>query len=188
MAMARIQYASLESDDPAVADFLQRLQATRGKPSHIFLALAQAPALGEGVLAMATALRTSRLLSRRLRELAVLAVAIETRCAYELLHHWKTALDLGLTQGELEALPEHATSTCFTEQDRSVVRFALELTRHGKVSDAAWEAVEHLGEHARLELVLTVAWYNAVARMAHALDLDVEPWFDAPQVPALAFE
>ena len=188
MAMARIQYASMESGDPSVAGFLQRLQATRGKPSHIFLALGQAPALGAGVLAMATALRTSSLLSRRLRELAVVTVGIETRCDYELLHHWKTALDLGLTQDELEALPRFETSSKFTELERSIVRFALELTRQGKVSDATWDAAAHLGEQARLELVLTVAWYNAVARMAHALDLDVEPWFDAPKVPALAFE
>lgn len=188
MAMARIQYASLASDDPPVAAFLQRLQAIRGKPSHIFLALAQAPALGEGVLAMATALRTSSLLSRRLRELAVVTVGIEMRCAYELLHHWKTALDLGLTQDELAALPRFETSSRFSDQERSIVRFALELTRHGTVSDGTWDAAAHLGEPARLELALTVAWYNAVGRMAHALELDVEPWFDAPHVPALAFE
>lgn len=185
--MARIPYVTTENATPEQSAHLEKLQSVRGRASNIFLALANEPALSEGVLAMATSLRKSTLLSRRLRELAVVAVGIETGSDYELLHHWKIALDLGITQSELEAVAAYRNAACFTALERDVIGFALDLTRAGTVSQVGWDAVEPLGASARMELLLTVAWYNCVARMARGLDLDIEPWFDPPVVPDLAF-
>lgn len=187
-AMARIPYVVPETANLEQKEHLKQLEAVRGGPvSNIFLALANVPSLAEGVLAMATSLRKSTLLSRRLRELAVITVGIETKCAYELIHHWKIALKLGVTQAELEAVTSFDTSELFSTQDRAVIRYALESTRAGSVSNATWDALDSLGSDARLELVLTVSWYNCVARMAHSLQLDMEEWFAAPQVPDMAF-
>ena len=79
------------------------------------------------------------------------------------------------------------TSELFSTEDRSVIRYALESTRAGSVSDSTWGALDSLGSDARLELVLTVAWYNCVARIAEPLRLDMEEWFTAPPVPEMAF-
>jgi len=169
-------------------EHLRKLEAARGTPvSNIFLALANVPALGDGVLALATSLRKSPLLSRRLRELAVLTVGIETQCHYELAHHWATALKLGIKQAELEQIPAFASSALFSDEDRAVIRYALEATRSVAVSQPTWDALEPLGHDARLELVLTVAWYNCVSRIAQPLQLEMEDWFESPRIPELSF-
>jgi hypothetical protein len=54
---------------------------------------------------------------------------------------------------------------------------AKEVTVAGKVADSTWEAVSFLGERERLELLLTIAWYNCVVRMILPLQIEMEPWF-----------
>jgi hypothetical protein len=77
--MARVPYVDPKRATGPQLDLCQELIKTRGEPlEHIFLALANAPALAEGVLAMATSLRRSTILPRRLRELAVVTVGIES--------------------------------------------------------------------------------------------------------------
>jgi alkylhydroperoxidase family enzyme len=45
------------------------------------------------------------------------------------------------------------------------------------VPDAIWEKLGFLGDRQRLELLLTVAWYNCVARIVLPLHIELEPWF-----------
>ena len=47
----------------------------------------------------------------------------------------------------------------------------------GKVANSTWEAVSFLGDRGRLELVLTIAWYNCVVRVILPLQIEKEPWF-----------
>jgi hypothetical protein len=51
------------------------------------------------------------------------------------------------------------------------------VTVGGRASDATWEALDFLGERRRLELILTIAWYNCVVRIILPLQVDIEPWF-----------
>lgn len=187
--MARIPFISARGATPEQQEHLRTLEAVRAGPvSNIFLAIGNAPALGDGVLAMATALRRSSLLSRRLRELAIVAVGVETGCFYELAHHWAAALKLGIGQAELEEITRYEGSSLFSTEDRAVIRYAVEATRHVSVSESTWEALAPLGPDARLELVLTVAWYNCVSRIAEPLQVDIEEWFTVPAIPPASFD
>jgi alkylhydroperoxidase family enzyme len=176
--MARIQYVNRETVPEGRADLFERLLAERGpKPENIFLALANAPDLAEAVLGMATALRKRTALPKVFRELAVVTVGLETGATYELEHHRNAALAAGVRSEQLEHLLAFETADCFTEQERAVIRLAKETTVSGRVQDGTWNAVGFLGERQRLELVLTVAWYNCVARIILPLEIEMEPWF-----------
>jgi alkylhydroperoxidase family enzyme len=78
---------------------------------------------------------------------------------------------------QLEHLRDFETAPCFTEQERAVTRLAKEVTLAGKVSDSTWEATSFVGQRERLELLLTIAWYNCVVRMILPLQIEMEPWF-----------
>jgi alkylhydroperoxidase family enzyme len=182
--MSRIEPPNLLSEDPEVREFCGKLRRVRGERlENIFVMLAGAPALGEGVLAMATALRTSQLLSRQLRELAVLSVGITLGARYEVEHHWRSALKVGLCEEKLKALTCYRTSDLFSRNERSVIAYAIEATQGAKVDELTWGDLEFLGDGERLELVLTVAWYNAVCRVILSLDLEVEDWLDECDIP-----
>jgi alkylhydroperoxidase family enzyme len=176
--MTRIDYVSRDAMPEGRTDLYDRLVAERGpNPEHIFLALANAPDLAEAVLGMATALRRKTTLSRVFRELAVVTVGLETGAEYEAEHHRNAALRAGVRREQLEHLRDFETASCFTEQERAVTRLAKEVTLAGKVSDSTWKAASFLGQRERLELLLTIAWYNCVVRMILPLQIEMEPWF-----------
>jgi alkylhydroperoxidase family enzyme len=176
--MARIQYVNRETIPEGRGDLYDRLVAERGpNPENIFLALANAPDLTEAVLGMATALRRRTTLPRVFRELAVVTVGLEAGATYEVEHHRNAALAAGIRREQLDRLREFETADCFNEQERAVIRLATEVTIGGRASDAVWKALDFLGERQRLELVLTIAWYNCVVRIILPLQIDIEPWF-----------
>jgi alkylhydroperoxidase family enzyme len=176
--MSRIGYVSRDTMPEGRTDLYDRLAAERGPNlEHIFLALANAPDLAEAVLGLATALRKKTTLSRVFRELAVITVGLETDAQYEVEHHWNAALRAGVRREQLEHLDDFETAACFTGQERAVIRLAKEVTVAGKVANSTWEAVSFLGDRGRLELLLTIAWYNCVVRIILPLQIEKEPWF-----------
>ncbi len=176
--MARIPYVSRDTIPDGRADLYDRLVAERGpNPENIFLALANAPALAEAVLGMAAALRKKTSLPKVFRELAVVTVGIVANAPYEVDHHWNAALSAGVRREQLESLQQFEESKYFTDEERAVIRLAKEVTIEGHVSDSTWNAAAFLGPQQRLELLVTIAWYNCVVRILLPLQIEKEPWF-----------
>ena len=176
--MARIPYVSRDTIPDGRADLYDRLIAERGpNPENIFLALANAPALAEAVLGMAAALRKKTSLPKVFRELAVVTVGIVANAPYEVDHHWNAALSAGVRREQLESLQQFEESKYFTDEERAVIRLAKEVTIEGHVSDSTWNAAAFLGPQQRLELLVTIAWYNCVVRILLPLQIEKEPWF-----------
>jgi len=171
--MARIKYLS-RADGPNQAIF-DRLECERKVPTaNIFLALTQTPELLDGFLTYANALRSSPL-SPRLRELAILTVGHLARSEYEIAHHQSHALKAGLTQAQIDAVPQFEGSALFTPQEKAVMAFAKESTLKVDVADASWRAVAaFLSEPELIALVLVVAWYNSGVRIMAGLDIELE--------------
>ncbi|MFL9912830.1 carboxymuconolactone decarboxylase family protein [Paraburkholderia fungorum] len=176
--MARIPYVNRETIPDGRTDLYDRLIAERGpNPENIFLALANAPALTEAVLGMATALRKQTSFPRVFRELAVVTVGIVANASYEVDHHWNAALSAGVRREQLESLQDFEESEHFTAEERAVIRLAREVSLDGHVKDSTWDATAFLGQQQRLELLVTIAWYNCVVRILLPLQIEKEPWF-----------
>ena len=176
--MARIPYVNRETIPDGRADLYDRLIVERGpNPENIFLALANAPALTEAVLGMATALRKQTSFPRVFRELAVVTVGIVANAPYEVDHHWNAALGAGVRREQLESLQDFEESKHFTAEERAVIRLAREVTLEGHANDSTWDATAFLGPQQRLELLVTIAWYNCVVRILLPLQIEKELWF-----------
>jgi AhpD family alkylhydroperoxidase len=177
--MARVPYPKREDLPEQDRPVYDRMERERGVPTaHIFLALANAPNLLDRVLSLAGELRTGTVFEKRFRELGVLMVGLVTKCDYEFDHHWNSALQAGVRREQLENLAAFETATLFDEAERSVLRYAKEATETGEVADATWDALRrHFDLRQAMEVVLTVAWYNAVVRMLLPLRIEQESWF-----------
>ena len=171
--MARVKY--LRRSDSANQAIFDRLERERKLPTaNIFLALTQAPEQLDGFLTYANSLRNSPL-SPRLRELAILTVGHLTNSRYEIAHHQSHGLKAGLTQAQLDAVPQFETSPLFTEQERAVMAYARESTLKVDVDAATWGRVAaFLGEPELIALVLVVGWYNSGVRIMAGLDIELE--------------
>jgi alkylhydroperoxidase family enzyme len=176
--MARIPYVSRQTIPDGRTDLYDRLIVERGpNPENIFLALANAPALTEAILGMATALRKQTSLPKVFRELAVVTVGMVANAPYEVDHHWNAALNAGVRREQLESLQDFEESKYFTAEERAVIRLAREVSLEGRVKDSTWDAAAFLGSQQRLELLVTIAWYNCVVRILLPLEIEKEPWF-----------
>jgi alkylhydroperoxidase family enzyme len=179
MMMARVPYVTREAFPVDQQHLYDRLEAARRKQvENVFKAVANVPALLEGVLGMATALRKSKVLSRKFRELVIVTVGIETGSEYEVNHHWNDAIKAGVSREQLARLSDFEAAPCFNEAERAVIRYAREATLNGEVRDTTWDAVcKVLNLSERMELVLSVAWYNCVVRILLPLRIETEDWY-----------
>ncbi|WP_186767186.1 carboxymuconolactone decarboxylase family protein [Devosia ginsengisoli] len=173
--MARVPYRGPQDGDAALFD---RLAQERGEPvENIFLALANAPAVASAVLTMATALRQQTALDRQLRELAVLSVGQVLEAEYELAHHHNSAVRAGLGAAKLAGLSQPEQSGRYSEAELAVIDYARAVTTTGRADAALWSRITRaLPLQEQVELVVTVAWYNAVVRMILPLEIDIEDW------------
>jgi alkylhydroperoxidase family enzyme len=175
--MARVPYLNRDDLPEADREIFDRLVEERGQPvGNIFRTLAHAPNLLRRFLALGGELRNGTQLDPQLRELALLTVGRLTNAEYEFTHHWNIARRVGVAREKLEALADFENSPLFSDQERLVMRYAVEATENVKVSDATWNALtKFLDTRRMMELVQNVAFYNMVVRVLVPVGVELEP-------------
>jgi alkylhydroperoxidase family enzyme len=178
--MARVPYPTRDDYPSAYLTAYDRMLRERGDPAlHIFAALANIPNLLDPLLTFTREMREGAVIEARLRELAIMTVALVTGASYEFNHHWNSAVDAGLRREQLEQLADAETSDAFDDRERAIVRYARETTLSLKVSDDTWSALRgHFSVRETMDVVMAVAWYNAVARMLMPLEIELEDGFE----------
>lgn len=110
-----------------------------------------------------------------LRELAICTVTRLAGATYPYHQHIEEARRLGIDDSKLLALSVYRLHPVFTDQERAVIGFAEELTTRAEASGEIKERLAHfLSVEERVELSWTIGFYNAVARVASACDVQIE--------------
>jgi len=171
--MARIPYSDL--DRPDIAPLAARIRAERGgKVLNLYRMLLHSPPVADGWRALLTAIRQQCSLSGRVRELAILHVAVINSAEYEFTAHLPFALKEGFTEEQLQALRAGRLDS-FDARDRAVLDYTASMTRNVQVPEPVFAAVRrHFNERELVELTATVAAYNLVSRFLEALQIDHE--------------
>jgi alkylhydroperoxidase family enzyme len=178
--MARVPYPNRDEYPSGHLAAYDRMLRERGDPPlHIFAALANMPNLLDPLLTFTGEMREGAVIEARLRELAIMTVALATGATYEFNHHWNAAVKAGLRREQLDQLADAETSDAFDERERAIVRYAREATLSLEVSDETWSALrEHFPVRETMDVVMAVAWYNAVARMLLPMEIEMEDWYE----------
>jgi alkylhydroperoxidase family enzyme len=118
-------------------------------------------------------LRRGCSLDGKLRELAILRVALLTRAPYEHYQHAPEALDCGATQAQIDALDQwRKRPDLFNATEQAVLAYTEEMTLNVQVSDSTYAAVRALFSDTHLvELTATIGAYNMVARFLEAFHI-----------------
>ncbi len=176
---ARLPYVNREDLPEQDRELFDRISRERGGApvGNIFRTLANAPNLFRRFNALGGELRNGTQLDPKLRELALMTVGRLTEAEYEFVHHWNISLQVGIRREQLEHLADFETSALFNEQERAVMRYAAEATWPlAKVGDATFEALRGFLDNRRImELVMNVAFYNAVVRILVPCKVELEP-------------
>jgi alkylhydroperoxidase family enzyme len=174
---ARVPYIDREDLPEADRVLYDNLSKERGgvPVGNIFRTLANAPNLLRRFLGLGNELRNGTQLDPKLRELALMTVGRLTNAEYEFTHHWNISLRVGVKREQLEHLASFETSALFDDHERAVMRYASEATTAIKVSDATFTALRTFLDNRRVtELVVNVAFYNAVVRVLVPLGVELE--------------
>ena len=118
-------------------------------------------------------------LSLRQRELVILRLAVVRECEYEWLQHVIQALDVGLTEAEIEAVRTGRGD--FSPLEAALLSAVDDLVGQASIGDQAWEALRaELDEPTLLDLIFTVGAYDALAMMMRSfgtpVDDDLRQW------------
>ena len=172
--MSRVPYADPDAvDDRALVEAI--LARRGGNLIDLDRMLLHSPALARGWNGHLGQVRTGLALPAKLRELAILAVAVINGADYEYEQHQPVFFAGGGTKAQAEALRDIddalADTATFDTAERAVLALSVEMTRTVKVSDATFAAARReLGsDQAVVEMVGVVATYNMVSRFLVAL-------------------
>ena len=171
--MPRLPY--ITNDDPrANTPTAMAVRARRdGGLLNLDRALLYSEPLAAGWNAFLGALRTRCLLDGRLRELAILRIALLNRAPYEFDQHAPVALQCGATQAQIDALQDWPHATVLGAVDKAVLAYTDAMTVAVQVPDAVFAQVRSAlnDDQALVELTATVGGYNMVARFLEALQI-----------------
>jgi alkylhydroperoxidase family enzyme len=168
--MARLPYLDRTDLKPEHQDLLKR-------PINLFRALAHSPDFALGWSAVGAYIRRKSKLDPRLRELAILQVGYLERSPYEYSHHVKIGRDFGVSDDDIRAMINETAGrpTALDPLSKAVLRAAREMTKDLAICDATFAELRQSLDNERLmDLVLTIAFYNAVVRILATLKIDVE--------------
>ena len=113
-------------------------------------------------------------LDARLREMAILRVALRRRAAYEWGQHVKSARANGMTDAELGALI--SGNDGFTGADRLVLEATDALLENGKLDPSTWAALlDEVGVESGMDLIFVVGTYAMLAMAFDTWGLVPEP-------------
>ncbi len=168
--MARLPYLDKDDLPPADHDVLKRT-------INLYRLLAHNPAAARRFQGLGAYIRHDSQLDPRLRELAILQVGYLARADYEWSHHVKIGYDFGVSPDDIRALiaETEGRESDLEPMAKTVLRAAREMTLEGAASDATMSVLQsELALAEQIDLVMTIAFYNAVVRFLATMRIDVE--------------
>lgn len=169
--MARLPYLDK-------SDLLPEHQDLLARNLNLYRLLAHSPRAARSLNTMARYIRDGSRLDPRLRQLAILQVAYLARSAYEYSHHIRISREFGVSDDDIRAVADETQDrpTALDPLAKAVLRAAREMTRDITLSDGTFAVLRQGLDAERLtDLLITIAYYNGLARLMAALEIDVEP-------------
>jgi AhpD family alkylhydroperoxidase len=184
MTQPRVHLRKTADADTRLAAIYHRVIENVGAIPAMYQALGHAPEVLDAWIGLGWGLRSGSTVDRALLELAILRVAQLTDSDYVWRSHWMLARKAGVVDTKLRALGRWAEHDDFSQTERSVLALTDALATDVNVGEADWSKVAaRFDERQRVELVMTIAWYCCVARVASGLAVPLDAHHE--RVPGL---
>jgi alkylhydroperoxidase family enzyme len=164
-------------------DLIAAIKSRRphGKLLNLDRMLLHSPNFTQGWNTMFAAIRNKLSLPGKLREIAIMSIAVYNKADYEWIQHEPEFLKAGGTQQQLQALKSNIDAAekdgkLFDETERATLTLTREMTKNVAVSDATIQRIRGLlkNDQYLIELIGTIAGYNMVSRFLLATGVEME--------------
>lgn len=171
----------VDDDSAGPKELLDAIRSRRpgGKLLNLDRMLLQSPSFAKGWNTMFAAIRGQLELPGKLRETAIMEIAVLNKADYEWVQHEAEYLKAGGTKEQLAALKNVAgamkNAKLFDEAERATMALTSEMTRNIVVLPATMKRIRAaLPDQQVVELIGTISGYNMVSRFVVAAGVDVE--------------
>jgi len=171
--MARLPYLEADQIAPEYRDMLKR-------NTNLHKLLVNSPDMARAFNGVGNFIRFKSKLNPRLRELAILQVGWLEKSEYEFTHHVRIGKEFGVTDEDIAALmvETEGIQSRLEPLARAILKGAREITRNLEMSMTTFAEIKrHLSNEEMVDLVLTIAFYNAVVRVLATMKIDNEPFY-----------
>ena len=173
--MSRISLVQKEQASPEVKELFQKIENNGARVANLYKVVGHSPHVVRNFIKLGNSLIGRTELSPKLRELTVMRVAKLCHGEYEWTQHTPVALEVGVSQKELDAIDSWKESGSFTEEERAVLQYVDEVEKNVKVRDETFAALrQYLDERSIVELTLAVGWWGMLARLLVPLEVEVD--------------
>ncbi len=174
--MARVSILEKTQTSPELQELFQKMEERGGKILNLFKVMANSPEVGRAFLKLGNTILMKSSLNPRLRELAILRVGTLAKASYEWTQHVPIALRVGVTQPQIDALPDWKKAPDrFNDQERAVLAYTDAVAEQIRVPDDIFGAVRaFLSDQQIVELTTTIGYYGMVSRILEALRIELE--------------
>lgn len=170
--MARIPYPDLDALDPEVGAFMKRIDPM----VNVFHMMAHAETAVRPFMRLGNALLFKGVLDPVLREIVILRVGHVTGSTYEVHQHKIVGRDCGMTDAQIDAVPEGETSNVFTDREKLAIRVTNEVIANVRVSNETFTAMQAaFTEREMTELLMVIGFYNMIAGFLENMQVEIEP-------------
>jgi alkylhydroperoxidase family enzyme len=174
--MARVPLLD-ENAGADVAAVVAKIRGGRGgRLLNLYRALLNSPGLAAAWFDFNNAVRFQTGFNERLRELAIMRVAVLNRADYVFqIHRARYAEPAGVSAAEVEALRDWRKSGRFDPAEAALLAYVDAMTRDVDVPETVFRDLRaHFNERAAVELTVLVAAYNMHTRVLKALEVEPE--------------
>ena len=171
--MPRVPLVSRDDMPPEAQGIWDEIDGARGGVPRNYLALLNNPEAAQKLAVLGGYTRFGTRLDQRTQALTMLAAARAANGHYVWTANQQGARDAGLTDDVISAIRERRAPDGLDDSDAIVVRFVQELLSEQTFSDDAFEALRgEIGDAAIIDLLIVATFYDGMARMVEALEVD----------------
>ena len=172
----RALYDEIAGGPRSAGPQLFELVDRQGRLNGPFGIMLHSPAVGGALQAVGAAVRYRSVLSDRVRELAILAVAAHWNSDFELYAHVPLARHAGLTEAEIGGLIAGAEVALADPAEGAVLQVVRALLHASDLTDDLYAAGrDAIGEQGLVELTTLVGYYATLALQLRVFRVGAPP-------------
>lgn len=170
--MQRIPLVDIDSTPEEVQSAFRALPVRL----NIFRMMAHASTSFRPLMRLGSSILSAQQLDPELREYAILMAALSYGGRYEWIQHVPIAKACGASDEQVDAVEKgNLAADCFDAREKAFLAFVDESAKKVRCSDATFAAMKsHFCEREIVETILTIGYYQMLARLTECTDTDLD--------------